>query len=119
MEVEGCKPGFGFLIAAGQHITTFVSNRHRGIAKSFAEFQRSLKHYFYLWHVDRPNTTKLLKASKEKDCKRIAKWIKAINRRMYWCATSTKEGFGDMIVAEWKSLIGHISNKQTDQKLCT
>ena len=33
---------------------------------------------------------------------------------MYWCAMSTKEGFGDMIVAKWKSLIRHISNKHTD-----
>ena len=114
MELEGCKRGFGFLVAAGQRITTFVSDRHRGIAKWFAEFHKSVKHYFDLWHVDRSNTKKLLKASKEKDCERISKWIKSISRHMYWCATSTKEGFGDMIVAKWKSLIRHISNKHTD-----
>jgi hypothetical protein len=114
MELEGCKRGFGYLISAGQHIKTFVSDRHRGIAKWFAECHKSVKHYFDVWHVERSNTKKLLKASKEKGCERIKLWIKAIRRHMYWCAISTKEGFGDMIVAKWKSLIRHISNRHID-----
>ena len=60
------------------------------------------------------DTKKFLKASKEKGCERIRLWIKAIRRHMYWCTTSTREGFGSMIVAKWKSLIRHISNKHTD-----
>ena len=114
MELEGCKRGFGYLLSAGQQIKTFVSDRHRGIAKWFAECHKSVKHYFDVWHVDRSNTKKLLKASKEKGCERIRLWIKAIRRHMYWCTTSTREGFGSMIVAKWKSLIRHISNKHTD-----
>lgn len=114
MELEGCERGFGFLISDGQKIKTFVSDCHRGIAKWFAECHKSVKHYFDVWHVERSNTKRLLKASKEKGCERIKLWIKAISRHMYWCATSTKVGFGDLIVAKWKSLIRHISNKHTD-----
>jgi hypothetical protein len=65
---------------------------------------------------EQSTTKKLLKASKEKGCERISLWIKAIRRHMYWCATSTKEGFGAMILAKWKSLLRHIANKHTDHE---
>lgn len=114
MELEGCKRALSFVLGSGQRIKSFVSDRHRGIAKWFAECHKSIKHYFDVWHVERSTTKKLLKASKEKGCERIARWIKAVRRHMYWCATSTKEGFGAMILAKWNSLLWHISNKHTD-----
>ena len=49
-------------------------------------------------------TKKLLKASKEKGCEII----------LYWCATSTKQGFGALIVAKWNSFMRHVANKHED-----
>ena len=37
--------------------------------------------------------------------------MKAIRKHLYWCVWSTKQGFGALIVAKWKSLICHISDK--------
>ena len=39
-------------------------------------------------------TIKLLRAGKEKGCEIIKDWIKGIKQHIYWCATSTKAGFG-------------------------
>ena len=43
--------------------------------------------------------------------KPILLWMKAIRKHLYWCARSTKQGFGELILAKWKSLIRHISDK--------
>ncbi len=51
------------------------------------------------------------KAGKEKGNEVILLWMKAIRRHLYWCARSKKQGFGDLIVAKWKSIVRHISNK--------
>ena len=39
---------------------------------------------------------------------------KAIRRHLYWCVLSTKQGFGNLIVAKWKSVVRHIANLHTD-----
>lgn len=59
-------------------------------------------------------TKKLLKASKEKGCEIIACWIKRTRKRLYWCAFSTKSGFGTLIVAKWSSFLRHVANKHSD-----
>ena len=32
----------------------------------------------------------------------IAKWITAVKYHIYWCSTTTKEGFQKLILAKWK-----------------
>jgi len=59
-------------------------------------------------------TKKLLQASKEAGCDIIKHWMKAIRRHMFWCATSTKTGFGDLIVAKWKPLLANIHQNHPD-----
>ena len=62
----------------------------------------------------------LVGASKLKGCDGIKDWIKEVRRHIYWCATFPKAGFQSLIVAKWKSLIRHISNKHSNHpdQLC-
>ena len=71
----------------------------------------STKHYFDIWHLARTITKKLLKASKEKGCEVISSWIRGIRKHLYWCATSSRPGFGSLISAKWHSFLLHVANK--------
>lgn len=53
----------------------------------------------------------MIKLGKEKGYERIADWVKGARNHLYWCATSTKQGFGEMIVTKWKSFMEHVANK--------
>ena len=114
MELEGAKRCFTFLKQLGLTISVFVSDRHRGIAKWIREACKDTTHYYDIWHVARSITKKLLKASKEKGSIAIKDWMKGIRRHLYWSATSTKPGFGDLILAKWNSFMRHVANKHTD-----
>ena len=111
MELEGAKRAFAYLISVGLKIAVFVSDRHRGIAKWIRECQPNTAHYFDIWHVARSIGKAMLKLSKQKGCERIGDWIKGVRNHLYWCATSTKQGFQAMIAAKWKSLMRHVANK--------
>lgn len=52
-----------------------------------------------------------MKASKESGCEILKDWSKAIKNHLYWCATSTKQGLGELIVAKWTSILRHVVNK--------
>ena len=111
MELDGAKRCFAYMKSVGVSIAVFISDRHRGIAKWIRERQFMTKHYFDIWHVARSLSKKLLKVGKEKGCEVLTQWIKAVRNHIYWCATSTKEGFAQMIAAKWKSLICRIANR--------
>ena len=113
-ELEGVKRCFGFLQRLGVKIGVFISDRHRGIAKWIRENCPGTTHFFDIWHVARSVTKKLLAASKEKGCEIIQDWMKGIRRHLYWSATSTKPGFGSLILAKWNSFLRHVANKHTD-----
>ena len=44
----------------------------------------------------------------------ISDWRKAVKINIFWCSTSKKAGFSEMILAQWKSFMRHVSNKHTD-----
>lgn len=114
MELEGAKRCFEFFKKAGLKIQVFISDRHKSINKWIRTTQKGVKHYFDIWHIAGSVTKKLAKASKEKGCKKIADWINGIRNHVYWCATTTKSGFEEMILAKWKSFVRHISNQHHD-----
>jgi solute carrier family 8 (sodium/calcium exchanger) len=58
-------------------------------------------------------TKKMLKAGKKKGYERITYWVKGVRRHVYWCATSTKQGFDQLILAKWKSFMMHVANRHT------
>lgn len=114
MELAGAKLCFQYLKDSGLNIPSFISDRHRGIAKWIRESQTETRHFHDLWHIVKGITKQLKIASKEKGNEKIQVWLKAIRGHLYWCTLSSKQGFGDMILAKWKSVIRHISNKHTD-----
>ena len=114
MELEGAKRSFSFLESVGLSISVFISDRHRGIAKWIRECKPSTAHYFDIWHVAKSIGKTILKLSKEKGCEKIKEWMKGVRNHLYWCATSTKLGFGEMILAKWKSFIRHVANEHDE-----
>lgn len=113
MELKGAQDSFAFLKAAGLGIAVFISDRHRSIAKRIREQEPVTSHFFDIWHVAKSLTKKLLQAGKESGCELLVKWQKAMKNHLHWCATSTKLGFGELILAKWKSIIRHVCNKHT------
>ena len=111
MELEGAKRAFSYLHSVGLRIRVFISDRHRGIAKWIRESQTSCSHYFDIWHIAQSIGKAMLKLGKEKGCERIGNWIKGARNHLYWCATSTKQGFEELIAAKWKSFMQHVANK--------
>ena len=105
MELQGAKQSFDFILLAGLAISVFISDRHRGIAKWIRENHPQTSHQI---------TKKLLKAGKKKGYEKIIYWVKGIRRHLYWCATSTKQGFEQLILAKWKSFIMHVANRHTN-----
>lgn len=100
MELEGAKLSFTNIKKAGLSITSFISDRHRGVAKWIREAQPATTHFHDLWHVCKGLTKKLLQASKETANEVIGDWIKGIRRHLFWCAMSTKQGFGELILSK-------------------
>lgn len=111
MEKDGAKRCFKFILDAGLKIAVFISDRHKAIAKWIREFQKDTLHLYDIWHVCKSIQRDILKASKEKGCEILKDWSKAIKNHLYWCATSTMQGFGDLVVAKWTSIVRHVSNK--------
>lgn len=111
MELRGAQDCFTFLEVSGLAVLVFVSDRHRSIAKWIRENLPNTKHFYDIWHVAKSIQKKILKVGKESGCAVLTKWQKAIKNHLYWCATSTKIGFEELILAKRKSLIRHISNK--------
>ena len=114
MELEGAKRAFTYLNSVRISIKVFISDRHRGIAKWIRESQPNTSHFFDIWHIARSITKGMLKLSKESGCDRIKDWMKGVQNHLYWCTTSTKQGFEAMILAKWKSLMQHIANRHKD-----
>ncbi len=110
MELSGAKRCFRKLKDADLDISTFVSDRHLGIAKWIRTEETRTQHFYDIWHIARTICKKLIQAGKEKGMERIADWVKGIKRHLYWCVLSTKQGFSALIGAKWESIMGHISN---------
>ena len=112
MEFAGAKACFDFLLTvSGLSIPIFISDRHRGIAKWLRECHPNVQHFFDQWHIAKSVVKKMIAASKEKGCEKIAKWTTGVRNHIYWCSTLTLKGFHTLILAKWKSFMRHISNK--------
>jgi len=56
MEYMGFQRSMTFLLGAGISISTFISDRHTGIAKHMREQLTKITHYFDLWHLKKSKT---------------------------------------------------------------
>lgn len=111
MELEGPKRSFSFLKSVGLSISVFILDRHRGIAKWIRESQPRCAHFFDIWYIARSIGKAMIKLSKEKGCKKIGDWVKGVRNHLYWCVTSTKQRFQELIAAKWQSFIQYVANK--------
>lgn len=92
-------------------LSTFISDRHVGIAKWIRTNQENTCHFYDIWHVARSICKKVIKAGRDKGMQKLAKWVKGIRRHLYWCVMSTRQGFGALIAAKWVSIMRHMANK--------
>jgi solute carrier family 8 (sodium/calcium exchanger) len=92
MELEKPKRCFTYLLGITK-ISKFISDRHRGIAKWIRTCHPAVKNYYDIWHIAIAVIKKMLKTSKEKGCEIISQWTRGVRNHIYWCSTSTNEGF--------------------------
>ena len=95
----------------GVIIPEFTPDRHTGIEKWVRKQHPKVAHYFDIWHLARSIGKKIAKAGKEKGCEILLEWLKGIRNHLYWCATSTMQGFKEMIKAKWLPLLRHIADR--------
>ena len=117
MELLGAKRCFAFLKNAGLKIHSFISDRHRSIAKWIRESEPQTRQYHDFWHVSKSITKKLLAASQEKGNEILKSWMKGIRNHLYWSAISTKQGFGELIIAKWMSIMNHVADQHSDLQI--
>ena len=58
-------------------------------------------------------TKVLTKLAKYAGCESLLEWIKPCSNHLYWSATTTLNGNGNVIVAKFKSFIGHVKNQHS------
>lgn len=56
----------------------------------------------------------LSKLAKEKGCKVLLPWVKTCSNHLYWSATSTCDGNGQVIRAKFESFFHHIVKMHTN-----
>lgn len=107
---------FNYMDDSGIAVDTMITDRHLSISKWLRETRKTTKtkHYYDLWHIIKGLTKKLTKLSKQTGFEVVGPWIKSIRSHLYWCVDTTTQGFGDMVIAKWKSVIRHIANIHTD-----
>ncbi|KAK3731987.1 hypothetical protein QZH41_013225 [Actinostola sp. cb2023] len=109
MELEGLKKSLDSLKRKHMTIKVIVSDRHSMVQKYLRESWPSIIHYYDVWHIAKGLKKKLTALSNTKGCELVGKWIKSITNHLYWVA-STSNGDGELAVAKWESLMGHIQN---------
>ncbi|XP_068712766.1 uncharacterized protein [Montipora foliosa] len=123
MEFLGHQRAFAYLFTTAMKIKSFISDRHRSIAKWMRETcskkcrelnKPVVEHFFDLWHVAKQIQKTLTKLSKEKTCEIIGRWKKACLRHFYWSVTSTEELQGEVKLAKFEAFLSHVINKQQD-----
>ena len=64
-----------------------------------------------LWTYILVEVSKVLsKISKEKGCEVLLPWVKPCVNHLYWSATSTADGNGQIIWAKFESFLEHVAN---------
>lgn len=78
--------------------------------------EKSVKNNTLLWHLACGNfchqETPCSKQGEKIDAK--SEWSKGIRLHLSWSATSTKPGFSNLRLANWKSFLQHVANKHAN-----
>ncbi|XP_031141020.1 uncharacterized protein LOC116039964 [Sander lucioperca] len=111
MEKEGLKRCLDLLDSNGLEVDYIVTDRHPQIQKYLRE--RSITHFYDVWHFEKGLSKKLDKLAQNKDCGVLKKWLRSIKNHVYWSATSSTSG--PEKVAKWTSIVNHIQNVHLDE----
>ncbi|XP_039667161.1 uncharacterized protein LOC120565424 isoform X2 [Perca fluviatilis] len=106
MEKEGLKRCLDLLDSNGLVMDYIVTDRHPQIQKYLRE--RSITHFYDVWHFEKGLSKKLDKVAQNKDCGVLKKWLRSIKSHVYWSATLSTSG--PEKVAKWMSIVNHIQN---------
>ncbi|XP_071941165.1 uncharacterized protein [Antedon mediterranea] len=111
MELEGLKRTLSVLQGYGVTIKRLVSDRHSSIAAFLKS--TTIIHYFDAWHIAKGIKKKCIKASNNKECDKIGKWIPSIIRMVYWIGNTTQEtedldADGELRKQKFQSIYNHI-----------
>ncbi|XP_069133572.1 uncharacterized protein [Argopecten irradians] len=110
MEKEGLVRAIHKLHQEHVVVDTIVTDRHVQIKKWVRETMVNTRHCFDVWHVAKGLKKKLVALAKEKECDDLHRWIKSITNHLYWVASSTPDGNGDLMLQKWSSIGNHIQN---------
>ncbi|XP_028516392.1 uncharacterized protein LOC114575539 [Exaiptasia diaphana] len=111
MECEGIKRSLEKLKKLKIKVHVLVTDRHLMIAKYIRENWATIKHFFDVWHVAKGLKKKLTVLGNKKGNELVHVWIKSITNHLYWVADSSNGDDGDLALAKWESLAGHLQNR--------
>ncbi|KAL5019111.1 hypothetical protein ScPMuIL_004833 [Solemya velum] len=110
MEKKGLVRSIQYLTEKGVTVGTMVTDRHMQIGKWIRENMPNTKRCFDVWHVAK-GLKKLTALAKERECDLLQPWIQIISNHLYWVASSTPDGCGELMWQKWLSLRNHVQNK--------
>lgn len=95
-------------------IRVISTDRHVSIKKLMRTDPRfkHIIHQFDPWHIGKGILKKMIKASKKKDSKLLARWAPAVVNHLYWSIVTCK-GDGKELAERFVSVVHHTANKHT------
>lgn len=108
VEPLGFRTGLQRILNEGIDVKVVTTDRHSSIRKIMREEYPRIIHQFHPWHVAKGLKKKMVAASKRKDCKDLARWIKSVSSHMWWSCCTSK---GDVkeLLRRWMSLQYHVT----------
>ena len=110
MELEGLKCSVGMLWQHDLVPYVIISDRHASIQKWIRDKLPDTQHFYDVTHVAKSVTKKMEQLANQKGCELVREWIHSVSNHMYYCAASSAEESGDVVVAKWKSVAWHMQN---------
>ncbi|KAF4518466.1 hypothetical protein B566_EDAN002122 [Ephemera danica] len=93
-----------------KQIFTFLSDRHRGVAKMVRELFPEIFHSYDIWHLSKSLSKKLSKAATKYPL--LAKWRDSILLHLWFSCANCNEN-EDHLIELFLSLLNHIRNKHS------
>uniref|UniRef100_A0A2C9JZY7 Mutator-like transposase domain-containing protein n=1 Tax=Biomphalaria glabrata TaxID=6526 RepID=A0A2C9JZY7_BIOGL len=97
----------------GLIIKSLTTDRHTSVSKFIRTEKNYIRHFYDIWHVAKGLKKKLDHISLKQGGELVNSWKKSIINHLYWCAVSTADGNGDLMLAKWQSILNHLVNQHT------